>query len=160
MEPSPSHNLPAIKTTMHPPPITVASPESTSNVSEQLRSTTLSSSSANKATGEPLKTPRMHPEMSLEPSESTVRQPEINYPVILKHKQSDRRAIKDTKNAPEDEPRTFRVYGEQRWDRAGRVGFGGMTRPARRRDLDFLDRPDRRPSGFRPSDRSVRRSEA
>src|SRR5438876_3086885 len=29
----------------------------------------------------------------------------------------------------------------QRWDRVGRVGFGGMTRPARR------------PSGFRPSDR-------
>src|SRR5439155_22427200 len=42
---------------------------------------------------------------------------------------------------------------EQRWDRAGRVGFGGMTRPARQRDLDFPDRPARRPSGFRPSDR-------
>ena len=41
----------------------------------------------------------------------------------------------------------------QRWDRAGRAGFGGMTRPARRRDLGFLDRPARPPSGFRPSDR-------
>ena len=51
-------------------------------------------------------------------------------------------------------------YATQRWDRAGRVGYWGMIRPARRRDLDFLDRPDRRPSGFRPSDRLVRRSEA
>ena len=42
---------------------------------------------------------------------------------------------------------------DQRWDRAGRVGFGGMTRPARWRDLDFLDRPARPPSRFRPSDR-------
>src|SRR5439155_21756543 len=41
----------------------------------------------------------------------------------------------------------------QRWDRADRVGFGGMTRPARRRYLDFPDRPARSPSGFRPSDR-------
>src|SRR5437762_3084841 len=31
-------------------------------------------------------------------------------------------------------------YYYQRWDRAGRVGFGGITRPARRRDLDFPDR--------------------
>jgi len=40
------------------------------------------------------------------------------------------------------------VRFDQRWDRAGRVGFEGMTRPARRRDLDFLDRLDRRLSGF------------
>src|SRR5438552_8912506 len=46
----------------------------------------------------------------------------------------------------------FNYCYKQRWDRAGRVGFGGMTRPARRRDLDFPDRPARRPSRFRPSD--------